>query len=32
MSGVTNQDAKITKDAPEVDGLLRGVPKSTPES
>ena len=32
MSGVTKQDAIITRDAPEFDGLLRGVLKSTPES
>ena len=32
MSGVTKQDATITRDAPKVDGLSRGVLKSTPES
>ena len=32
MSGVAKQDAKITRDAPEFDGRLRGVLKSTPES
>ena len=31
-SGVTKQDATITRDAPKLDGLLRGVLKSTPES
>ena len=29
MSGVTKQDAINTRDAPELDGLLRGVLKST---
>ena len=31
-SSVTKQDATITRDAPKLDGLLRGVLKSTPES
>ena len=32
MSGATKQDAIIMRDAPKLDGLLRGVLKSTPES
>ena len=32
MSGVTKQEAINTRDAPELDALLRGVLKSTPES
>ena len=32
MPGVTNQDAIIMRDAPELDGFLRGVLKSTLES
>ena len=31
-SGVTKQDATITRDAPELDDFLRGVLKSAPES
>ena len=31
-SSVTKQDATITRDASKLDGLLRGVLKSTPES
>ena len=30
MSGVTKQDATITRDAPKLDGFLRGVLKSNP--
>ena len=30
-SGVMKQDATISRDAPKLDGLLRGVLKSTPE-
>ena len=32
MSGVTRQDTINTWDVPELDDLLRGVLKSTPES
>ena len=32
MPGVTRQDTINMRDVPELDGLLRGVLKSTPES